>query len=89
MYLEIIYRKYANYLDYENNIRQFYRNGAQGRPLSAIPGLCGTGASLHNGRSRPSVLIAPAHPVLRDLCTSMYKTDTRIFSPHRQSLGLY
>ncbi len=25
--------------------------------------------------------IAPAHPVLHDLCASMYKTDTRIFNP--------
>jgi hypothetical protein len=30
------------------------------------------------GHSRPSVLIAPAHPVLRDLCASMYKFATPV-----------
>jgi len=30
------------------------------------------------GRSRPFLLIAPAHPVLRDLCTSMSKFATPV-----------
>jgi hypothetical protein len=38
-------------------------NGAQGRSLPAIRGLRDTGASLHIGRSRPSVACAtPVHP---------------------------
>jgi hypothetical protein len=38
-------------------------SGAQGRSLSAIRGLRDTGASVHNGRSRPSVACAtPVHP---------------------------
>jgi hypothetical protein len=43
--------------------RERMENGAQGRSLSAIRGLRDTGASVHNGRSRPSVACAtPVHP---------------------------